>query len=131
MFDFVKKQLIALGISFLLSYTEKIKFDPLKVYLQYLGFEVQQVVEVLLDKNKDDSAQLKAVWQAEKNNFIANTIQTTAIIAESELKDEKVKFVVKGLLRDLQTVLTTGVVPPNSNLARYVKEVKSGDDIIL
>lgn len=131
MFDFVKKQLIALGISFLISFTEKIKFDPLKVYLQYLGFEVQQVVEVLLDKNKDDAAQMAALWKAEKNNFIANTIQTTAAIADSELKDEKVKFVVKGLLRDLQIALTNGTLPPNSNLARYIKEVKSGDDIIL
>lgn len=131
MFDFFKKSLINLGISFLISYVEKIKYAPLKSYLQYLGFEVQQVVSIVLDSNKDDSAQLKALWNAEKNNFIANTIQTTATIAESELKDDKVKFVVKGLLRDLQIALTNGTVPPNSNLARYIKEVKNEGDIIL
>lgn len=135
MLNFFKRQMIMLGISFLLTFIDRIKYLPLQSYLSYLGSEVQQVVDVVLDNNPNDKEQLHTLWLSQKNAFIANTTATTVSFADTIIKDERVKFVVKNLLRDLQQVLTTGVIKPGSNLEAYMKSgkfpINGPEDIIL
>lgn len=122
--NFIKKSLIQLGLTFLLSFVEKIKFVPLQAYLSYLGSEVQQVVEIVLDSNKDDKTQLKQLWEKEKYGFIANTTATTVAVADTVIKDNRVKYVVVNLLRDIQNVLTNdGEIVPGSQLEKYFNTI--------
>lgn len=122
--NFIKKSLIQLALTFLLSFVDKLKFLPLQAYLSYLGSEVQQVVELVLDSDKDDKGQLKQLWEKEKNGFIANTTATTVSFADTVIKDNRVKYVVVNLLRDIQNVLTNdGVIVPGSQLEKYFNTI--------
>ena len=138
--NFFKKYAIQLGLMFLLSFVDKIKSIPLQSYLAYLGSEVQQVVEIVLDANPNDKEQLHTLWLKEKTGFIANTTATTVSFADVIIKDNRVKYVVTNLLRDIQNVLTNdGQIQKGSQLEKYYNGIdfskghveKGPNDIIL
>lgn len=109
--------LIDIAITALKEVIAKIAYPPLQVYATYLTVELAAVVDVVTDSNPDNTAQLKNLWQRDKDTFIENTGETTKAIANTVLKDPKIQYVVNNLITDLETVLKTGIAPPQ--LAAY------------
>jgi hypothetical protein len=137
MINFLKDKLALLALSLFSGWASRIKFAALRNYVQFLINEAGYVVDVVLDNNPDNAVQFQALWQKNKVNFIRNTIDTTISFADKDLKNPKVKYVTTRLLRDLETVLTTGVVTEGSQLEKYMEtfdfkhiEINKESDII-
>ena len=87
-FNFIKRWAIKTGLALIKGEVNKIKYVPLLDLVTGKIDLLDEIGEVLTDKNTDDKAQLKEVFDNYKEDLVDSTLETAARIIEKEMKNK-------------------------------------------
>lgn len=76
---------------------DKIDYAPTKAFVGSSFRRLEKVADVLTDNNPADGEQLAVLWEAEKHQFVSDTLDTAIEVVKTEVHDP----VVSGLVVDL------------------------------
>ena len=104
MFEKAKKALVSLAFKVLDKHVvdKLITYKPLHDYVEKLLEGLKKVVSAMTDKDPDNEAQLKAIWESEKEGLFDDTLDIAAAIVRDKIKDADTAAMVSQLLLDLK-----------------------------
>jgi len=81
---------------------DKIKYEPLKAYLQSLITPAQTITDLLTDANPDNVAQLKAFWEEHHVELIKQDIELAKKIISERVTNADVRELILSMLNGIE-----------------------------
>jgi len=97
---------------------DKIKYEPLKAYLQSLITPAQTITDLLTDANPDNVGQLKAFWEQHHVELIKQDIELAKKIVADRVTNADVRELILSMLNGIEvrdTIPLTSGNPEVSN----------------
>lgn len=79
-----------------------INYEPLHKYVSSRLEMLEKVVDKLTDKDPNDIAQLRFLWETEKDHLFDSSLDIAAAIVLEKIKDPETAQMVSQLLLDLK-----------------------------
>lgn len=101
-----KKTLVSFALKIVKAEVlDKIEYAP-ALGITTIGFNfLQQAADVVLDDNKDNKAQMTALWNQEKKTILVGAIDATKAIVIEEVNDPKAETYIVSLLDEVREAI--------------------------
>ena len=93
--------MIKLGVRLISIFlVSKIKIVEFRNYIEELLEPIEQVAEILTDKDPNNTTQLLEVWNDNKSKIINGSLATACFIVEKRIDNPEVAQIICDLIRD-------------------------------